>query len=271
MEPPVLWQFRFSHFNEKARWALDWKRVPHVRRSLLPGFHMPRVLWMTGQKSVPVLVVGGRTITDSTKIIAALEELQAEPPLYPRDPVARRRALELEDWFDEELGPHLRRWAFHELLPHTDFAAGAMAVMWAPATQRIYRALFPLIRIAMKADMRIDAAGARRGHEQTLRALDRIETELQPSGYLVGDAFSVADLTAAALFAPLVAPPEFPYTPAVPMPEPFAGFRASLAERPAFRWVQDVYRKHRGVSAAVREEPPLAAGTTPTAASSRAA
>ena len=33
---PVLWHFRISHFNEKARWALDWKRVPHVRRAVLP-------------------------------------------------------------------------------------------------------------------------------------------------------------------------------------------------------------------------------------------
>lgn len=34
---------------------------------------------------------------------------------------------------------------------------------------------------------------------------------MQPSGYLVGSKFSVADLTLAALIAPLVAPPEFPY------------------------------------------------------------
>src|SRR6185503_21320125 len=46
MAVPVLWQFRFSHFNEKARWALDWKRVPHTRSSLLPGWHFPQILWM---------------------------------------------------------------------------------------------------------------------------------------------------------------------------------------------------------------------------------
>jgi glutathione S-transferase len=257
MSLPVLWHFRFSHFNEKARWALDWKRIPHVRRALLPGLHVPRVLWMTGQKSVPVLVVDGRTITDSTRIIAALEEMQPEPALYPRDPGERRRALELEDWFDVELGPHLRRMAFYDLLPQTAFAVRALAVGSSPATQRLYRALFPAIRVAMKLDMRIDETGARRGREQTLRALDRIEAELGPSGYLVGDAFSVADLTAAALFAPLVAPPEFPYFPNEPFPEPLAGFRASLTERPGFRWIADVYRKHRGRSAAVREEPPL--------------
>jgi glutathione S-transferase len=271
MEPPVLWQFRFSHYNEKARWALDWKQVPHVRRALLPGFHVPRVLWMTGQKSVPVLVLDGQAIADSTRIIAALEARQPAPPLYPRDPIARARALALEDWFDEELGPHVRRWAFHELLPNTDFAAAAMTVMWPPTTRRVYRALFPGIRVLMKADMRIDEAGARRGREQTMRALDRIEAELQPSGYLVGDAFSVADLTAAALFAPLVSPPEFPYTPALPLPEPFASTRAALAERPAFRWVMDIYRKHRGASAAVREEPALVRETSGTAASPRAA
>ena len=102
MAPPVLWQFRFSHFNEKARWALDWKGIAHVRRSLLPGFHVPRVLWMTGQKALPVLIVDGETIHDSTRIIERLERLRPEPALYPSDEAARRRALALEDFFDEE-------------------------------------------------------------------------------------------------------------------------------------------------------------------------
>ena len=36
---PVLWQLQISHYVEKVRWALDYKRVPHVRRTLLPGLH----------------------------------------------------------------------------------------------------------------------------------------------------------------------------------------------------------------------------------------
>jgi len=39
----TLLQFRYSPYNEKARWALDFKRVPHERRSLLPGPHMGEV------------------------------------------------------------------------------------------------------------------------------------------------------------------------------------------------------------------------------------
>ncbi len=38
-----------------------------------------------------------------------------DPPLYPTDPVERRRALALEDWFDENLGPAVRRYVFHAL------------------------------------------------------------------------------------------------------------------------------------------------------------
>src|SRR5438046_1531673 len=250
MPPPVLWQFRFSHFNEKGRWALDWKGIAHVRRSLLPGFHVPRVLWMTGQKSVPVLVLDRETIHDSTRIIERLERLRPEPALYPADDAARRRALALEDFFDEELGPHVRRALFHELLPETEFAAAAFTLGFGPGTQRLYRALFPALRVVMRADMKIDEARTARSREKVVAALDRIEAELGPSGYLVGDRFSVADLTAAALFYPLVQPPEFPY-PWPPVPAWFDEYRATFAARPAFNWVAETYRRHRGASAEV--------------------
>ncbi len=251
MSAPVLWQFRISHFNEKARWGLDWKGIPHLRRSLLPGLHVPRVMWMTGQKSVPVLVVDGRAIADSTRIIETVERLRPEPPLYPADGAARRRALELEDWFDEELGPHIRRAAFHDFLPHPDFAVDFLATGASPLARRAYRLFFPAVRAAMRFDMGIDDARAERSRAKTLAALDRLEAELGPSGYLVGDRFSVADLTAAALFAPLVAPAEFPYPLPRPFPEPAESFRASLASRRGFRWVEDMYRHHRGRSAEI--------------------
>lgn len=45
---------------------------------------------------------------------------------------------------------------------------------------------------------------------------DRLEAEIGPSGYLVGDRFGVADLSAAAVMTAIIRPPEFPY----PLPEP---------------------------------------------------
>ena len=51
--PPVLWHFPISHYNEKARWALDWKGIPHVRRALAMSY-VPRALWTTGQAKLPI-------------------------------------------------------------------------------------------------------------------------------------------------------------------------------------------------------------------------
>ncbi len=37
MSAPVLWQYNFSSFNEKARWALDFDARAPVSLSRVPG------------------------------------------------------------------------------------------------------------------------------------------------------------------------------------------------------------------------------------------
>jgi len=107
MDAPSLWHIPFSHYSEKVRWALDYKRVAH-RRRVLGSDYLIKVWRATGQGKLPVLWLDGRAIADSTRIIAALEEHYPEPALYPREAAARQRALALEDDLDETLGPALR-------------------------------------------------------------------------------------------------------------------------------------------------------------------
>jgi hypothetical protein len=49
MDELTLHQFLYSHFNEKARWALDHKGIPHQRRAYLPGPHRPAMQRLSGQ------------------------------------------------------------------------------------------------------------------------------------------------------------------------------------------------------------------------------
>ena len=250
MSLPTLWHFRVSHYNEKARWALDWKGVPHRRQALLPGPHLPRLLWETGQRQVPALRLDDVVIVDSTRIIAVLEERWPDPPLYPADPAARARALALEDWLDEELGPAMRLAFFAQTLEEPSVALATLAVDEAPLTQWIYGLAFPLVRAVMRRDLGITPARAAESRARVTDVLNRLATELQPSGYLVGDAFSVADLTAAALLAPLLRPPEFPYA-LPPLVPSLAAWRDALAAERASQWVYEMYRCHRGRSAEV--------------------
>ncbi len=102
--------------------------------------------------------------------------------------------------------------------------------------------------------MNITPASAEIARRKTIEAMDRLTKELRPSGYLVGDRFTVADLTAAALLSPIVGPPEFPYKANMPLPEASVKVRESVSKHPAFEWTLGIYRQHRGKSAEVGVE-----------------
>ncbi|HJX33399.1 MAG TPA: glutathione S-transferase family protein [Solirubrobacterales bacterium] len=250
---PTLWQIDVSHYSEKARWALAYKGVEHDRRSPVPGAHIPVALWLTrgAHKTFPVLELEGRAIGDSTAIVAALEERFPEPPLYPADPEQRRRALELEDFFDEELGPNIRLLAFHELGNDPERFAAMMERTAPPPLNRFGRATATYARAytGLRFGVRSDDAAERAG-AKVLAALDRLDTELGDGDYLVGDTFTVADLTAASLFYPLVVPEEGPLPADEPPPAGMERFRAPLKERRGYRWVEEMFRRHRKPTAA---------------------
>lgn len=253
---PVLWQISISHFSEKARWALEHKEIDHVRRSPLPGMHIAVALWLSrgASPTFPILELDGRTIADSTAVIAALEQAFPERPLYPVDPAQRARALELEDFFDEELGPHMRLLPFYEMIREPEiFAEVAARAVPGPLGKAkglvgAYARTYTSIRWGANSD---EAAATARA--QIAAALDRVESELELNGgeYLVSENFTVADLTAASLFYPLVAPPEGPLPVDSPTPPALERFRASLNERPGFVWVEEMFRRHRRAAHAV--------------------
>ena len=245
-ELPTLWQLEISHYNEKVRWALDHKRIPHRRRALLPGLHKIKAKQLTGDcGTTPVMTLGSRSIGDSTRIIAELEARWPHPPLYPADAGERRRALELEDYFDEELGPHIRRAVYHELLPHPELVIPLFTHNQRPAARALVRATFPALRVVMRRAFTITDEDARASRERTVAAVDRLESELGPSGYLVGERFTVADLTAASLLYPVVRPPSFPYPSVAGPPESAREFLDELGARPGGRWVARIYERHR--------------------------
>ncbi|TXH02546.1 MAG: glutathione S-transferase family protein [Nevskiaceae bacterium] len=250
---PELWQFRFSMYPEKARWALDYKRVPHVRHSVLPGPHAMQLLPRFGQKAMPVLRHAGRVLKNSAEVLDYVEQTWPEPPLYPADPVQRERALGIQQWFDDEIGPATRLACFHEVLPDTEYTARRFATGMAEWQQKLYVRAFPGVRAVMRLDMKIDAASAEAGLVRTREALDFVARESARTGYLVGDRFSIADLTAATVLFPTCLPPEYP----VAVPEP----RSAGWQRWLERWqnhagcdyVRRIYRERRGESAAVAD------------------
>lgn len=219
----------------------------------MPGLHnlYAFVLTRGSQRRFPVIDLDGRRIGDSTAIIAALESRQPDPPLYPADPADRARALALEDYFDEELAPSVRSYLFHHTLGDKDAAVKAVVPARARRQARVMRAAFPVMSVIARKDYHADEASAARAAERIRACMDRLEADLHASGYLAGDRFSVADLAAAALFTPLLAPAQRPHAPRR-FPAPILELHEELEERDGGAWVAEMYARHRGVSAEVQ-------------------
>jgi glutathione S-transferase len=246
MPPPVLWHISFSNYNEKARWALDFKGVEYRLKEAPPGLHPLWARRLGGGRTFPLLVIDGQAIGDSTRIIEELERRHPDPPLYPRDAAERSRALELEDYFDEELGPYIRRMAYHHLTADPELL-GELAMH---QVQYGHRATLGITKQILNRflDLRFSTASperARDAEEKVILALDRLDSELEGREYLVGDRFSVADLTAAALLYPFVLPPQTPWRP-TRLPEPWIAFNEEHRGRHSHAWVEEMYRRHRG-------------------------
>lgn len=240
-----LFQFAGSHFNEKARWALDLKRVPHERTSLMPGPHMRTMKKLTGATQTPALVDRGEVVAGSTAILEHLEQRFPVPALFPESAPERERALAIVRRWDEEVGPAVRLAKFFDVMD-AEYALGTFCREQSALARGFYRLIFPLVGALMKSSMGIDAKNAAAAREVTWGAFDYVAKEPGPEGYLVGSHFTVADLTCAALLMPCVSLSEWG-GPEDPPTEKVQSWRARWADHPGAEWVREIYRRHRRV------------------------
>lgn len=244
-----LLQFIHSHVNEKARWALDYKRLPHRRVSLLPGPHIPVVRKATGQTSTPVLRIADGHVTGSASIIERLDRDWPDNPLFPGDAGLRQVVSAFQQDMDATLAPAVRDCFLAIARRHPGFAAEMMGghVSW--LKRRAYAAAMPAILGRVSKMLRLDDADLLASRESEIdRAMDRISAQAGPEGYLVGEAFSAADLAAAALLSPIARPAECQSRTVDEPPDEIAEWIARRQDHPAAQWAREMFRRHRGQS-----------------------
>lgn len=241
-----LHQFAYSHFNDKVRWALAWKGLDCRRITYLPGPHIPALRKLFGQPQTPVLVMDDEVIAGSAAIIARLETLRPEPPLYPEDPGHRDAATRWVHRLDADLGPATRATLFAHLLGEPGYLCRIFADGKPLLKRALYRATFPFARPMIARGNGVHQPRlVSEAQAQTRSLLDEIAAAVNATGYLVGDQFSVADLTAAALIAPLCEPDCDDMRRPFPRPAAFSAFIEAWREHPACRWAEQQYREHR--------------------------
>jgi glutathione S-transferase len=188
----LLLQFSTSHYCRKARLALGYKQISYQVENLTPGLHILRVKPLSGLKTVPVLLPQQKNcpavVADSTEIIRFLEAYQPNPALYLEEPLEQKEALRLEDHFDESIGT-ATRFVYYEFRANEGKQLDPSLMS---------QAVIAIVR----SQYGINAQSAKQAAQRIADAIAML-SEFWQDGYLVGDRFSVADLTAAALLSPL--------------------------------------------------------------------
>ena len=240
-----LLEFPHSHYCEKARWALDYKKIPFQAVPILPGFHLITVRRYAPGTSVPVLIDNGKAVQGSGAIIDFLEERYPEYPLTPAEKEQRKICLEIENNHAEVLGVTVRQILYSRLLDYPEYIRHCFTQPMPYVKQLVFRLSYPILRQKIYQTYVISDKMVERARRKLDTALSKLESRLGNKTYFVGDHFSRADISVASMLSFLAMPPEHPF-PWEQIPDPhIKSIYDQYQKHPMIRWVGEMYAKHR--------------------------
>jgi glutathione S-transferase len=252
MPKPHLITIGPSHYCEKARWALERAGIEYVEDAHAPILHYAATLGR-GQRTTPLFITPHGTIRNSTAILRHADKfVDSSRRLFPTEPSDLGEVEALEELFDKTLGPATRRLAYFHVIDDRELFRRIVEA-------RIPRAERVLLRLGqagivqiLRRGLRLDAERVARSERRTFAVFDEVDRRLARSvRYLVGDRFTAADLTFAALAAPVLLPPEYgwPLPAFEEAPPALRALVERFRSRPAGTFALRLYKEDRPRSA----------------------
>ncbi len=242
---PVLYVFAISHYCEKARWALDYLGIDYELRHVAPGEHgeIAKKLGAPGT-SVPYFLIDGKVIQGSAAIVSWAETVSTSGKSLTANSEAGDK---IEQRIDEIAGVHVRRLYYSEALVEHPSTVRPIFTRDLPLFKKL------MISLAWGKICKIMIARMDLGIPQGEESKSIVDNELSwidglladGRSYLVGGEFSRTDIAVASILAPLVLPQEHPVYSDLKHPPRLAQELSSWEQRPSFKWVRDIYAKHR--------------------------
>jgi len=243
MSTLVLYQFPVSHFCEKVRWALAYKRLPYKSKNMLPGLHTKKMMKMTGQSSVPVLKDGKNVVAHSSDILSYLDEQFPRFSLTPEDESEHAKAMEIEAWADKDVGPAVRLLCYAILLERPDLLVPMFTYQGPWYGGFVAQRIFPKVRDALIKRLPITEESIAASKKNLHTVVETFTANYADDAFMVGKSLSRADVAMASLWAPLFRMGKY----GVEWPDSVPVELQQLEEEFAAmkNWVQWVYTHHR--------------------------
>lgn len=237
-----LYTFGFSHFSEKARWALDLSELPYQEQKLIPGPHAITTLRLGGKSSVPLLVDGLQVVQGSGAILDYLEK--AVPGLFNRTELAPDRISELEAMADDGIGRGVQSIFYGVLLEHRK----ALTDIWVtdgPSWARTFYTLtYSLLARQIRKSYKVNPAAIAQSKRKFRHTWAKFDALLARSPFLSGALPGRIDFVVAALSAPLCRPAHHPAK-WVQYPDELESFCTEFHDTPTARHCVKLYQDYR--------------------------
>jgi glutathione S-transferase len=234
-----------SHYCEKARWALERAGLVYQEEAHVQLVHYVATLRAGGGVTAPVLVHDDGVLADSSDILRWVDD-KLSNKLYPDAHASEVR--DLERAFDDRLGVSGRLWMYDELLGHVELAGRYNCAGVPNGQRRAFPHLVPFVGRFIKWRLGIDDEAAILARREYIAIFDEVGERLADGRqFLVGDSFTAADLTFAALSAPLVLPERYgvPLPSVGELPPSYAMHVSALREHPAGEFALRMYATER--------------------------
>ena len=244
---PRLVTIPYSHYCEKARWALERGAVTFTEEMHAPLFAWRGALGAGGRRTVPVLVTEAGVVKESTDILRWVDA-HGQPP-EPYFPPELPEVLALVSLFDRRLGPATRRVGYFHALRGGPTYVEELLTTDVPAWEaRAVRMLGSVLPRILRFGLKIDEAGVARS-TIAIEAVFATVNERLADGRktLAGDAFTAADLTFAALAGPVVMPPTYAmrFGGAARLPAPLGAIVDAMRATRAGAFAMRIYETYR--------------------------
>lgn len=244
---------RVSHYNEKARWALDFvdedESSPYyyTEDAHPPGFSAFETIRASKDKgSVTPMIIA----SEDEQVWMKSDEIVREfcPQLYPKKEEEVVKAM--EDDLNNRLGAAVRTFAYSKLL-NDQYFPELVKMATGPECAAIENFIFPymknMVGSALRKSLQITDESVALSKATIEEIFASASETLEKRDYLVGNKFTAADLTFAALSSPMIRPPELKafQGPDENLPQDAMAFFGELRKTRAGQHTLKMYREHR--------------------------
>ncbi len=239
----TLYQFPISHYCEKARWTLEYKKLEYKKVNLLPGPHIKKAKKLANKPSLPILVHNGKVINESRKIITYLDHIFPNNKLTPENEDLKKSAMDWEHFADKEIGPDVRSLCYHTLLDHPDITIPFFTVDGPWYGNLFMKYNYPRLSKNMRTLMQLNDKTVGLIQQRLTKAINKLYAHIKTREFFVGNTFTRADLAIASLLAPLCKPAKYGLDWPKQYPEPLHSTIKEYKDK--LNWVTNMYNQFR--------------------------